>query len=264
MGKLDGRTAMITGSARGMGAGEARLFIAEGANVLICDVLDELGEVLAQELGAAAMYVHLDVSDEAQWAAAVERGQGRFGRLDVLVNNAGIAFPATIEDTPLEQYQRVVAVNLTGVWLGLRAAAPALRAAGGGSIVNMSSSAGLTASPGLAAYGATKWAVRGLTKTAAAEFSAYGIRVNSVHPGLISTDMTTAMGLQDMGVELGAALSALGRVGTVEDVAGLVLFLACDDSAYCTGGEFLIDGGMLLAGRPRADAPEDGVKEGTQ
>lgn len=255
MGKLDGRTAIITGAARGMGAGEARLFVAEGAKVVICDLHDERGTALADELGDAAVYVHLDVSDEAQWAAALKRAQQHFGQINALVNNAGIAFPGTIEDTPLEEYHRALAVNITGVWLGLRACAPALRAAGGGAIVNISSSAGMTPSPGLAVYGATKWAVRGLTKTAAAEFSADQIRVNSVHPGLTSTEMTVDMGLTDMGVELGAKLSALGRVGTVEDVARLVLFLACDDSSYITGGEFLIDGGQALASQVRADAP---------
>jgi 3alpha(or 20beta)-hydroxysteroid dehydrogenase len=241
VGKLDGKIAIVTGSARGMGEAEARLFVAEGAHVVVCDVRDEAGSAVAASLGDAAMFVHLDVSDEAQWTTAVDRTLERFGRLDILVNNAGIALPGSILDSTLEDYHRTVAVNQTGVWLGLRAAAPAMRVSGGGSIVNISSAAGLGASVGLAAYGTTKWAVRGLTKTAAGELAHSGIRVNSVHPGVIETDM-----LDDASIPREAALhSPLGRLGSADDVARLVLFLASDDSAYCTGSEFSVDGGIF-------------------
>lgn len=253
MGRLDGKVAVVTGSARGIGEAGARLSVAEGAKVLLCDVLDELGEAVAADLGTSAGYTHLDVSDHDQWAAAVALAQDRFGRLDILVNNAGIVRPGTIESLPLEDYHRTVAVNQTGVWLGIQAAAPALRAAGGGSIVNTSSAAGYTAAPGIAAYGVTKWAVRGMTKTAAIELAPDRIRVNSVHPGLIATDMSRDIGLPDKGVEMGARWAPMGRVGTVDDVARLVLFLASDDSSYCTGSEFVVDGGMLCGGSGNGD-----------
>jgi 3alpha(or 20beta)-hydroxysteroid dehydrogenase len=213
--------------------------------VLLCDVRDELGESVAADLGASAAFTHLDVTDEAQWAAAVALAQERFGKVDVLVNNAGILHQGTIEHGSLDDYHRTVAVNQTGTFLGIRAAAPALRAAGGGSIVNISSTAGLDGNAGLGAYGVTKWAVRGLTKTAALELAPDGIRVNSVHPGVISTDMLLAAGMPDKGVEVGARGAPAGRAGTAEDVARMVLFLASDESAYCTGGEFLVDGGIM-------------------
>jgi 3alpha(or 20beta)-hydroxysteroid dehydrogenase len=239
--RLEGKTAIVTGSARGIGRATARLFVDEGANVLLCDVRDSDGEAVADELGLSAAYVHLDVTDERQWAAAVATAEERFGGLHVLVNNAGIARPGPIESSPIEDYHDTVAVNQTGVWLGIRAVASALRAAGGGSIVNISSAAGLGASAGLAAYGMTKWAVRGLTKTAAGELAHDGIRVNSVHPGLIETDM-----LADAGIPSEAAMvSPFGRMGSPEEVARLVLFLASDDSSYCTGSEFSVDGGIF-------------------
>jgi 3alpha(or 20beta)-hydroxysteroid dehydrogenase len=245
MGKLDGKTAIISGSARGMGEAEARLFVSEGATVLLGDVRDESGESVAADLGESATYAHLDVSKEEEWQAAVALAQERFGKLDVLVNNAGIVCPGTIEELSLEDYHRAVAVNQTGVWLGIRSAAPALRAAGGGSIVNISSVSGYVASPGLAAYGLTKWAVRGLTKTAAVELARDRIRVNSVHPGLILTDMMREAGWEDADAERGAKMVPIGRIGTADDVARLVLFLASDDSDYCTGSEFVADGGLL-------------------
>jgi 3alpha(or 20beta)-hydroxysteroid dehydrogenase len=251
MERLQYKTAIVTGSARGMGEVEARLFVAEGANVLLCDVRDEQGKAVAAELGGAAAYAHLDVSDEAQWAAAVATAQARFGQLDVLVNNAGVALPGSLLGSSMADYHRTVAVNQTGVWLGIRAAAPALRAAGGGSIVNISSAAGLGSSPGLAAYGMTKWAIRGLTKTAAGELAADGVRVNSVHPGLIATEM-----LADAGIPPESAIvSPLGRFGTAADVAHLVLFLASEESAYCTGGEYSVDGG-IFTGVTASDADQ--------
>jgi 3alpha(or 20beta)-hydroxysteroid dehydrogenase len=239
--KLAGKAALITGAAGGIGQATARLFAEEGASVLLCDVRDLEGDAVATEIGAPASYAHLDVTDEGQWAAAVAAAQERFGGLHVLVNNAGIARPGPIESSPIADYHDTVAVNQTGVWLGIRAVASALRAAGGGSIVNISSAAGLGASAGLAAYGMTKWAVRGLTKTAAGELAHDGIRVNSVHPGLIETGM-----LADAGIPSEAAMvSPFGRMGSPEEVARLVLFLASDDSSYCTGSEFSVDGGIF-------------------
>jgi 3alpha(or 20beta)-hydroxysteroid dehydrogenase len=244
MARLEGKTAIITGAARGQGEAEARLFVAEGANVLLCDVRDELGEAVAADLGASAAFTHLDVSDEAQWKAAVALAQERFGKVNVLVNNAGIIHQGTIESSPMDEYHRTIAVNQTGTWLGIRTAAPALRAAGGGAIVNISSTGALEGYATLGAYVASKWAVRGLTKTAALELAPDGIRVNSVHPGVIATDMQIDAGSPDMGAAWGGMQPA-GRAGTPQDVARLVLFLASDESDYCTGSEFLVDGGML-------------------
>jgi 3alpha(or 20beta)-hydroxysteroid dehydrogenase len=242
----------VTGAAKGIGAATARLLVAEAGNVLVCDVLDERGEAVAAELGPQAAYAHLDVTSPSDWQKAVALAGERFGQLDVLVNNAGIAIPGTIEDSPLEDYYQTVAVNQTGVWLGLRAAIPALRAAGGGSIVNISSTAGMVSSPENGAYAATKWAVRGLTKTAATEFGRDGVRVNSVHPGLTNTDLAPVLGFEDGGIEYGKTWSPLGRMGQPQDVANVVLFLASDESAHCTGGEFIVDGGVLVGpGRRR-------------
>lgn len=252
MGRVEGKTAIVTGAAKGIGAATARLLVAEAGNVLVCDVLDERGEAVAAELGPQAAYAHLDVTSPSDWQKAVALAGERFGQLDVLVNNAGIAIPGTIEDSPLEDYYQTVAVNQTGVWLGLRAAIPALRAAGGGSIVNISSTAAMVSSPENGAYAATKWAVRGLTKTAATEFGRDGVRVNSVHPGLTNTDLAPVLGFEDGGIEYGKTWSPLGRMGQPQDVANVVLFLASDESAHCTGGEFIVDGGVLVGpGRRR-------------
>ena len=239
--RLDGKVALITGGARGQGAAEARLFAAEGAKVLITDVLDDEGAALAADLGVAVRYRHHDVADATDWAAAVEEATTAFGRLDILVNNAGIHSIVRIEDETLERFQRIIEVNLYGTFLGIQAALPALRAAGGGSIVNISSMAGMKGYPGHGAYGASKWGVRGLTKTAAAELGPDGIRVNSVHPGAIRTAMLPAS-LNDEDRFTGLPL---GRVGEAEEVANLVLFLASDESSYITGIEHVIDGGSL-------------------
>ena len=253
MGRVEGKTAIVTGAARGIGEATARLLVAEAGSVLLCDVLDERGEAVAAELGPQAAYAHLDVTDPSDWQKAVAVACERFGQLDVLVNNAGIARPAAIEDSSREDYHATVAVNLTGVWLGLRAAIAALRAAGGGSIVNISSAAGMMSSPGNGAYAATKWAVRGLTKTAAVEFGPDGVRVNSVHPGLTNTDLAVVLGITDGGVEYGKTWSPLGRMGRPQDIANIVLFLASDESAHCTGGEFIVDGGVILGPGRRRD-----------
>jgi 3alpha(or 20beta)-hydroxysteroid dehydrogenase len=239
--RLDGKVALITGGARGQGEAEARLFTAAGARVVVTDVLDEQGIAVAADIVDAARFVHHDVRDEASWATAVDIATSEFGRLDVLVNNAGILQTDRIEDQTLEGFEAIVRVNLYGVFNGMRAVIAPMRASGGGSIVNISSAAGLRGVPGYGAYGATKWAVRGITKTAALELATDRIRVNSVHPGAVDTPMVAASNLQRG--EGGLPSAPLGRVAVPEDIANLVLFLASDASSYITGAEFAIDGG---------------------
>ncbi len=236
MGRVSGKVALISGGARGMGASHARLLVAEGARVVIGDLLDDEGERLAEELGDAARYVRLDVTDYASWTAAVEAAAGEFGRLDILVNNAGIIGFGSIEEYALEAWDSVMAVDLTGVFYGIRAATPALRDGGGGSIVNISSAAGLQGYEGLSAYTAAKFGVRGLTKSAALDLARHGIRVNSVHPGDIRTPMTA-------GIEESPAHVAQHRLGEPSEVSSMVLFLASDESSFSTGAEFVVDGG---------------------
>ena len=245
MGELDGKVALVTGGARGQGAAEAALFAREGATVVITDVLDEAGEQTAGELGCE--YRHLDVSSEAEWEAVVADVVARHGRLDILMNNAGIFRPAQLLNTSTELWDRTIAINQTGVFLGMRTVANAMIGAGrGGSIVNISSVAGLQGVRGRAAYGSTKWAVRGMTKIAALEWGKRGIRVNSVHPGLIETPMTeTQRAFTDPEVRKKAERNIpIGRMGTATDIANMVLFLASDESSYCTGQEFTVDGGV--------------------
>jgi 3alpha(or 20beta)-hydroxysteroid dehydrogenase len=248
--RLQGKVALISGGARGMGGAEARLFAAEGAQVVIGDVLVDEGKALAGELGDAARFVELDVTDEGSWQAAVTAATTEFGRLDVLINNAGIWKIMPIAMMSAEDYMEVVKVNQLGVFLGMKSAIPAM-STNGGSMVNISSVAGLTGAIGQVAYGATKWAVRGMTKTAAIELAGIGIRVNSIHPGLIDTQMLQTV--RDWGVEAEALLSAVpqARFGTADEVAQLALFLASDDSSHCTGGEFTVDGGMTAGFAPR-------------
>ena len=251
MGRLDGRVALISGAARGQGEAEARLFAAEGAKVVLGDVLDDLGEKLAIDIGGDAVYQHLDVTKPEDWSRAVGLAVGRFARLDVLVNNAGILRLGTIESQSLDEYMAVVNVNQVGCFLGMQAAIPALKAAGGGVIINTSSTSGFIGMPGLAAYTATKFAVRGMTKCAAMELGHHGIRVNSVHPGGIDTEMTRLPEWENMDKDLVYGSQPIPRIGQPEEVARLMVFLASDDSSYCTGAEFLVDGGMT-AGPPIA------------
>jgi 3alpha(or 20beta)-hydroxysteroid dehydrogenase len=239
--RLDGKVALITGAARGQGEAEARLLAEAGARVVVCDVLDEPGEAVAAELGDVARYVHHDVRDEASWAAAVDTAVVSFGRVDVLVNNAGILRMASLEEESLAGFEEIIRVNLYGVFLGMKAVLPPMRAAGGGSIVNISSAAGMRGIPDHGAYGASKWAVRGLTKTAALEFASDGIRVNSVHPGAVDTPMVAWAGIVRGDGNMPGV--PLGRTGIPEDIANLVLFLASDASSYITGTEHVIDGG---------------------
>jgi 3alpha(or 20beta)-hydroxysteroid dehydrogenase len=245
MGALDGKTALITGGARGQGEAEARLFVSEGANVVVSDVLDERGEAVAADLGARAVYTHLDVSDADGWAAAVALARTRFGSLDILLNNAGIAQGrVTIEDQTIEQYMRLITVNQIGPWLGTKAVTPAMRAAGGGSIINIGSVGGCIGCADQAGYCTTKWAVRGLTKSAALELAPDGIRVNVIHPGAIDTDMPKDAGVENVAEVIGPTLP-LGRIGYSDDIARMALFLASDQSSYCTGAEFAVDGGTM-------------------
>jgi 3alpha(or 20beta)-hydroxysteroid dehydrogenase len=242
MPQLDGKVAFISGAARGQGAAEARLFVTEGARVMLGDVLVDEGRKTAAALGPAAAFVAHDVTDEAAWQRAIDETVQRFGRLDILINNAGIFTGGSVESTSLDDYMRLVRINQVGVFLGMKAALPALKANGGGAIVNISSLAGMHGSPKAIGYGATKWAVRGMTKSAAREFAPYGIRVNSVHPSVVDTPMVAGM-LQGDQVAQMLGDTPMGRVGTVDDVAKVVLFLVTDASGYCTGGEFLVDGG---------------------
>jgi len=246
-GRLAGKVALITGAARGQGAAEARLFAAEGARVLLGDLLDAPGAAVAAELGASAAYVHLDVTREEDWRQAVESARARFGRLDVLVNNAAILRPGPIETLPLADFEAVLRVNQIGCFLGMQAAIPAIRESGGGSIVNVSSIAGMRGRPGLVAYVASKWAIRGMTKTAALELGRDGIRVNAILPGAIDTPMIGGPDFSAVDRAAHFAKLPVSRIGEPVDVARLALFLASDESAYCTGAEFVIDGGATAA-----------------
>ncbi|HEY2089693.1 MAG TPA: SDR family oxidoreductase [Mycobacterium sp.] len=236
--RLAGKVALVTGGARGMGAAEARLFVEHGAKVTIADVLDAEGEVLAKELGPAARYVHLDVTDEDAWAAGVDDAVQAFGGLDVLVNNAGIVSLAPIVNTTTQEYLRIV-----GVFLGMRAAIPVMTTAGRASIVNISSIEGIGGTSYAIAYSASKFAVRGMTKVAAIELAPLGIRVNSIHPGGVHTPMLNDIGGQEMAAMVEASIR-MQRLATPEEIAQLALFLASDDSSYCTGSEFVADGGV--------------------
>jgi NAD(P)-dependent dehydrogenase (short-subunit alcohol dehydrogenase family) len=247
MTRLAGKVALISGGARGQGAAETRLFVREGAAVVFGDVLDDEGKKVEAEIranGGRATYIHLDVTREADWRAAVATAVQTYGRLSVLVNNAGILFRAKIEDTSEVDWDRIMAVNVKGVFLGTKAAIPALRQAGGGSIVNISSTAGLVGSPGgTAAYTATKGAVRLFTKSTAIQHAREGIRCNSVHPGPIATDMIKDVLDDQKAWEGRLRRLPMGRAGTADEVAYGVLYLASDESSYVTGSELVIDGG---------------------
>lgn len=245
MGNLDGKVALITGAARGQGAAEARLFAARGAKVMLCDVLDDEGKKVAQEIGAAADYVRLDVTDEKAWADVVKKTVDRFGKLNVLVNNAGIIHTVKpLTETSVDEYMRIIRVNQLGVFLGMRSAAPAMKAAGGGSIVNISSIDGLIGMWGATAYVASKFAVRGMTKVAALELGRDNIRVNSIHPGGIQTKILDDTGLTETDAVKAFSAIPLGRIGQSEEIATLAAYLASDDASYSTGSEFVADGGL--------------------
>lgn len=248
MGRLDGKVALITGGARGMGKSHVRHFIDEGAKVVFGDVLDDWGKAVADKLSEDdARYVHHDVTSEDDWAAAVSTAVETFGRLDILVNNAGILQHGKIADMAVADFRRSLDINAVGTWLGIKSVIAPLTAAGGGSIVNISSIEGFTGAAGLAAYSASKFAIRGITRSAAQELGKLGIRVNSVHPGGILTPMAMSMAGN---VDADTATNFLSRMpiprfGEPIEVSRLVAFLASDDSSYSTGSEFLIDGGMI-------------------
>lgn len=246
MGKLDGQVVLISGGARGMGAVEARMFAAEGASVVIGDVLDAENAATADSIGAQCLAVHLDVTSEADWAAAVATAESHFGPVTILINNAGIADLVPITPGSGAKFRHVVDVNLTGTYLGITAVVPGMRAARQGCIINISSTAGLAGYPLLSAYVASKWGVRGLTKAAALELARDGIRVNSVHPAPIDTPMTAAW---DEATITGN--QPIPRFGTPSEVARMVLFIATE-ATYSTGSEFVVDGGLTTGMLPRS------------
>ncbi len=257
MGKLDGRTALVSGGARGIGAAIAHGVVEEGGRVVIGDLLDVEGAKLVTELGEErARFVHLDVTDPDQWRDAVVESESAFGAVSVLVNNAGIIRWGSLADMDQAVWHEVLGVNLTGVFLGMHAAIPSLRRAGGGAIVNISSASGLVGLPMQSAYTASKWGVRGLTKSAAVELAREGIRVNSVHPGPIRTSMTEAT---DPAIiarrEQVLASQLIPRMGEPEEVARLVVFLASEEAGFCTGSEFVVDGGAVTGQVRRPPVP---------
>ncbi|MES0874664.1 glucose 1-dehydrogenase [Sinimarinibacterium thermocellulolyticum] len=245
MARLKDKVAIITGGARGMGAATARLFVAEGAKVVIGDLLDAEGDALAAELGEAARFVHHDVTSEVSWQRLIDATLSAFGAIDVLVNNAGILMFKTIAETTRDDFARVLDVNLIGCFLGTKLVGANMVARGKGSIVNISSVDGMKAANGLSAYNASKWAVRGFTKAAAMEFGHKGVRVNSVHPGGIDTAMGNPYAEPKAEVNKRYAMVPLQRVGEPIEVAYTSLFLASDESSYLCGAEIAVDGGML-------------------
>ena len=247
---VEGKIAIVTGAGQGLGAESARTLARHGARVLLCDINAETCRAVAAEIGSAADAFELDVTDEDQWATAVRYCQDTFGPVDILVNNAGIARFSPLESTSLEMFEQTMAVNTTGVFLGMRAVFEPMRRNGGGSIVNISSANGFIASDDVGAYVTSKFAVRGLTRSAAFEWGRYGIRANSVCPGMINT----AMMIEEEEAYT-HKITTLERVGQPHEIANTVLFLASDQSSYATGADFVIDGGIMAGVRVR---PEDG------
>jgi 3alpha(or 20beta)-hydroxysteroid dehydrogenase len=243
MARLDGKVILISGGARGQGAAEARLCVAEGARVVIGDVLEAEGRRLASELGNLAAFVHQDVTLESDWQKAIDAASA-LGGLHGLVNNAGIYQPSTLMETATELFERHMRINQLGCFLGMKCVVPLMERSGGGSIVNISSVAGLRGSPGAIAYSATKWALRGMTKAAAIDLAPRRIRVNSVHPGPIDTEMLKVRTPEQNQHRVQQV--PMKRMGTAEEVASLVLFLLSDESGYITGAEVAIDGGATL------------------
>ena len=247
-GRVDGKVALISGGARGMGASHARALVAAGARVVLGDLLDDEGRALAAELGAdRAHFVHLDVTDEESWRAAVAATLDTFGSLDVLINNAGIFTRGSVVDATVEDWRRTIDIDLTGNFIGMHTAVDALAASGNASVINISSIAGLVGFKNRAAYAAAKWGVQGLTKTSALDLGPLGIRVNSVHPGSVRTPLTA-------GLQRGFGQIPLGRDAAPEEISDLIVFLASDESRFITGASIAIDGGETAGNNLRADA----------
>ena len=248
MGRLEGKAALISGGAQGQGESEVRLFAKEGAKIVFGDIIDAKGKKVEAEIneaGGVAKYVHLDVKDENDWNSAAKLLSKLYGKLDILVNNAGIAMAGkNLEEVTREEWDRIQEVNSKGVFLGVKAALPYMKASGGGSIVNISSMAGIVGVPGISAYTASKGAVRLLTKSIAIEYGAHNIRCNSVHPGYIETEMISGLLANSEAMTNRLAITPLGIFATAHDVALSVLYLASDESRYVTGSELVIDGGI--------------------
>jgi len=258
MKRFDNRAVIVTGGARGMGASHARGFVAEGANVVIADVLEQEGQTLADELGDQAIFSRLDVTNEKDWAATVAAAEDAFGPVSVLVNNAGIVRFGPIAETEPTAWRQVIDINLTGTYLGIRAVAPSMRKAGGGAIVNTSAAAGMIGQFGLASYVSSKWGLRGLTKTAALELARDNIRVNSIHPGPVRTPMVGGPDAADAAAAHLRGL-AIPRMAEPEEITRLVLFVASEEASFSTGSEFIADGGDLLGPVPQQERVEEAV-----
>lgn len=250
MNRLAGKVAIVTGAARGQGAAIARAFAREGAQVVLGDVIDDEGKAVATDIGEAARYVHHDVTDEASWDEVVRTAVEEFGKLDVLVNNAGILRWAPMHRVSLDDYMSVIRVNQVGCFLGMKAVIRPMREAGGGSIVNQSSTSGLEGMAGVIAYAASKFAVRGMTKTAAIELGRFGIRVNAVCPGGIDTEMGNPLGQEGEELQKNYEKNPIPRIGRPDEVAAMMLFLASDESSFCTGADFVVDGGYTTGKNP--------------
>ena len=242
-GRLAGKVAIVTGGAQGQGAAICRAFVAEGASVVVADIADEPGKALADELGPQATFVHHDVSDEDSWKAVVEQAAATYGPVTALVNNAGVLAFAELTTMAAADFERLFRINVLGCFLGMKTVSPVMAQAGGGSIMNCSSVEGLGGMPTLVAYTGTKFAIRGMTKAAAMELGPQGIRVNSVHPGVVDTGMTRGYAGEE-GMRWAAKRVALKRVGTPDDIAPMYVFLASDESSFVTGATLSVDGGM--------------------
>lgn len=250
MGRLDGKVAIITGGARGMGAAFVRRFVAEGAEVVVADVLDEDGKALAEELGKTTRFLHHDVTSEDSWDEAVRTTVEAFGKVNVLLNNAGVLMWNPMHRVSLDDYMKVINVNQVGCFLGMKAVINPMREAGGGSIVNTSSTSGIEGMAGVISYAASKFAVRGMTKTAAIELGRFGIRVNAVLPGGINTQMGNPFQQEGEELENAYKKNPIPRIGSPEEVAPIMVFLASDESSFCTGGDFVVDGGYTIGKNP--------------